>query len=220
MRQLKHLLYVGEYNIMTPDIKSKFVHIQGGNIHYLESGKTNTKSVLFLHGASFSSQTWKEIGTLKLLAEKGYRSVAIDVPGYGSSGRISGSNVDYLVELLEVLNLNKSVLISPSMSGNYSLPFIINHSDKLGGFVAVAPVGIIRFTQQVQEIQLPTLAIWGSNDRIVSVEEADELLKVMPNAEKIILENAGHACYMRATDEFHRHLIKFIDRCSSETSNV
>ncbi|MFB2968183.1 alpha/beta fold hydrolase [Aerosakkonema sp. BLCC-F183] len=202
---------------MTAAINSKFVNTQGANIHYLESGETNTKSVLFLHGASFSSQTWKDIGTLNLLAEKGYRAVAVDVPGYGSSERISGSPGEFLLELIEVLKLNKPVLISPSMSGNYSLPFVVNHSEKLSGFVPVAPVGIMMFTQQLQGIQLPTLAIWGSNDTIVPVAIADELLKAMPNADKIVLENAGHACYMRATDEFHQHLIKFCDRCSSQS---
>ncbi|MBD2185449.1 alpha/beta hydrolase [Planktothrix sp. FACHB-1355] len=202
---------------MTAAINSKFVKIQGANIHYLESGEQNTKSVLFLHGASFSSQTWKDIGTLNLLAEKEYRAVAVDVPGYGNSERISGSPGEFLLEVIEVLNLNKPVLISPSMSGNYSLPFVVNHSEKLSGFVPVAPVGIMMFTQQLQGIQLPTLAIWGSNDTIVPVAIADELLKVMPNADKIVLENAGHACYMRATDEFHQHLINFCDRCLSKS---
>ena len=33
---------------------------------------------------------------------------------------------------------------------------------------------------------------------------------LLPNAHKVILENAGHACYMRATAEFHQHLLKFV----------
>lgn len=201
--------------MMIGSVNSKFIKIQGANIHYLESGASNTKSVLFLHGASFNCQTWQEIGTLKLLAEKKYRAVAIDVPGYGKSEKITGSQIMFLLELMMGLNLNKPVLVSPSMSGNYSLPFIAKHSDKLAGYVAVAPVGITVFTEQVQKIQVPALLIWGSNDNIVPVEQADELLKVMPMAEKVILQNAGHACYMGATREFHEHLIKFADRCLS-----
>lgn len=200
---------------MNADINSKFVKIQGANIHYLETGETTALVVLLLHGASFSAQTWQDIGTLKLLAEKGYRSVALDLPGYGSSERISSSPVEFLLELIEVLKLGKPILVSPSMSGGYSLPFVVKYSEKLRGFVPVAPVGILNFSEQLQGIKLPTLAIWGSNDRIVPVEQADELLKLMPNAQKVILTNAGHACYMRSTDEFHEHLIEFIDRCSS-----
>lgn len=43
----------------------------------------NTKkhTILFLHGASFSSQTWKDLGTLQFGAAMNCRCVAIDLPG-------------------------------------------------------------------------------------------------------------------------------------------
>jgi hypothetical protein len=40
---------------MTAEVASKFVMIQGGTIHYLQTGEPNSKSVLFLHGASFNA---------------------------------------------------------------------------------------------------------------------------------------------------------------------
>jgi abhydrolase domain-containing protein 14 len=84
------------------------------------------------------------------------------------------------------------------MSGNYSLPFIAKHSDRLGGFVAVAPVGVPQMLQQLQGIALPTLAIWGSDDRIIPLEQAQLLEQFMSNVQTVILEQAGHACYMKA----------------------
>ena len=197
--------------MMHTKIKSQYLTIQGANIHYLEVGVTTAKTVLFLHGASFSSLTWQEIGSLQLLAEKGYRGIAVDLPGYGSSQKFSGSTTEFLLELIEQLNLKLPILVSPSMSGNYSLPFVANYTDKLGGFVPIAPVSILQFEQQLKGIRLPTLVIWGSNDRLIPIAQADLLLKLMPNAQKVILEKAGHACYMRATDEFHEHLIKFVE---------
>ena len=196
---------------MNTKIKSQYLTIQGANIHYLEAGSTTAKTVLFLHGASFSSQTWQEIGSLQLLADKGYRGIAVDLPGYSRSQKFSGSTTEFLLELIERLNLNLPILVSPSMSGNYSLPFIANYADKLGGFVPIAPVGILQFEQQRKGIKLPTLIIWGSNDRLIPIAQADLLLKLTPNAQKVILEKAGHACYMQATDEFHEHLIKFVE---------
>jgi len=196
---------------MNTSIKSKYLNVDGAKIHYQEAGKLTTP-VLLLHGASFSSQTWLEIGTLRILTEKGYGAVAVDLPGYGKSENISGSRPEFLLKLLNALNLNLPVIVSPSMSGSYSLPFIVNHGEKLRGFVAVAPVGIAQIAGKLEGVQLPILAIWGSNDQIVPVQQADLLVKLMPNAQKVMLANAGHACYLRSTDEFHQHLIKFLEQ--------
>ena len=200
---------------MDTNINSQYLNLENARVHYLEKGQKNSVSVLLLHGASFTSQTWQEIGTIELLTRAGYRAVAVDIPGYGRSQRISVSSLDFLAELLNVLNLNMPILVSPSMSGNYSLPFVINHSDKLAGFVAVSPVGIKRFQEELKGINLPTLAIWGSNDRIVPVAEADLLVKLMSNSQKVILNDAGHACYMRETEEFHKYLMNFIKSCTA-----
>ena len=198
---------------METPIQSKFVTIQQGRIHYLEAGPPGAPSVLFLHGASFSAQTWQDLGTLALLAQNGYWAVAVDLPSFGQSGRVSGQPQDFLLELMERLSLTQPVLVSPSMSGGYSLPLVAQQPEKLKGFVAVAPVGIPSFERQLKGIELPTLAIWGSNDQIVPVTQAERLCHLLPNAQKVILENAGHACYMRATDDFHQHLIQFVESC-------
>jgi pimeloyl-ACP methyl ester carboxylesterase len=205
---------------METAITSNFVTIQQGHIHYLEAGPAGAPSVLLLHGASFSAQTWQELGTLALLAQQGYRAVAVDLPGFGGSQRVSGQPQDFLLELMERLNLIQPVLVSPSMSGNYSLPLVVQHPEKLKGFVPVAPVGIPTYEKQLKGITLPTLAIWGSNDQIVPVTQAERLCHLMPNAHKAILENAGHACYMRATAEFHQYLIKFVERCHTPTGQA
>jgi pimeloyl-ACP methyl ester carboxylesterase len=195
---------------MVTKIDSQNVNIHGAKIHYLQAGELSAPSVLMLHGASFRAQTWQEIGTLDIISESGYHVIAVDLPGYGNSEQVSIPSEMFLSDLLISLNLYLPVIVSPSMSGKYSLPMVVNHSEKLQGFVAVAPVGIPEYISKLECIQLPTLAIWGNNDRIVPVQQADLLVRIMPNARKVILQDAGHACYMRATDEFHEHLIEFL----------
>lgn len=122
-----------------------------------------------------------------------------------------GFRDSFLLTLIESLNLDGPILVSPSMSGGYSLPLLVKRPDKLRGFVAVAPVNLPQFMEQLTGVTVPTLAIWGSNDPIVRVNQADELIKRMPNAKKVILTNAGHACYMLATKDFQEQLLVFIE---------
>ncbi|VXD25797.1 conserved hypothetical protein [Planktothrix serta PCC 8927] len=194
-----------------PKILSKFIKIRGANIHFLEAGDPQNSSILLLHGASFKAQTWQDIGTLELISQNHDHAVAVDLPGYGESESFSGNPVSFLIEIIDGLNLSNCVLVSPSMSGNYSLPFIAQHSDRLRGFVAVAPVKIPQMAEHLQGISLPTLAMWGSDDKIVSLDHAELLQQFMLNVQTIILEQAGHACYMKATQKFHTHFIDFVN---------
>jgi abhydrolase domain-containing protein 14 len=193
-------------------LHSQFAEVGDCRIHYLEMGDPDASiAILLLHGSSFSAQTWQDLGTIELLARRGYRVVAIDLPGYGRSAPPSGNPADFLLVAMGALNLDRPIVVSPSMSGCYSLPVVAKHSEQLRGFVAVAPIAIGSYQRSLRGVMLPTLAIWGSEDRSVSPSQADLLCQLMPNARKVILPNAGHACYMKATEEFHEQLIQAIE---------
>ncbi|XP_021567888.1 protein ABHD14B isoform X1 [Carlito syrichta] len=104
-------------------------------------------SVLLLHGIRFSSETWQNLGTLQRLAQAGYRTVAIDLPGLGRSKEAAapvpiGELVPgtFLAAVVDALELGPPVVISPSLSGMYSLPFLTAPGSQLRGYVPVAPI--------------------------------------------------------------------------------
>jgi abhydrolase domain-containing protein 14 len=60
--------------------QSNFLTVDGAKVHYLKAGPINGRAVVLLHGASFTAETWRQIGTLEVLAEAGCLAVAVDLP--------------------------------------------------------------------------------------------------------------------------------------------
>ncbi|XP_066473255.1 protein ABHD14A-like [Tiliqua scincoides] len=172
--------------------------------------------VIFLHGQSFTSKTWEELGTMALLSENGYRVIAIDLPGYGDSPLSSAvetprGRIAFLQQVLKELGLHRPVLISSSMSGRYSIPFLLASGEQLKGFVPIAPVGTKDFTtQQYQQVKTPTLIIYGELDTGLGTQSL-QLLQLIPKSRVVKLLAAGHACYLDQPQEFHRALLNFLD---------
>jgi len=196
------------------DTPSRWTEVASAKVHYREAGPADGTPVVLLHGASFSAATWHEIGTLARLADAGYRAVAVDLPGFGRS---PGAPVDYeawLLQLLDRLGIERAVVVSPSMSGRFSLALVTGAPDRVAGFVAVAPVGIPQHRDRLGRIAVPVLAVWGERDRTVPHAHADLLVGQVPHGRKLVIPNAGHAPYMNDADAFHDALLGSLDELS------
>lgn len=191
-----------------PAVTSKELRLNGARIHYLEAGEG--PPVLLLHGQKFSAETWRELGTLELLARQGYRAVALDLPGYGGSEPSVEPPERFLASVLPLLADSPTAVVSPSMSGRFSFPLLVRRPGFVAGFVAVAPVGIQENLESVRGMDLPTLLIWGENDKVVPLRDARALGEALPNSRQVVLKGAGHPCYIDATADFHRELLLFL----------
>lgn len=171
--------------------------------------------VLFLHGQAFTSKTWEALGTLALLAGEGYRAVAIDLPGYGDSPPVeiavtAQGRSTFLGHVLQQLGMQRPVLVSPSMSGRFALPFLLAHGDQLAGFVPIAPVGTKDYTaEQYRGVQTPTLIVYGDRDTGLA-PQALQNLQHLPERRVAVLRGAGHACYLDKPEDFHQAMMDFL----------
>jgi pimeloyl-ACP methyl ester carboxylesterase len=97
------------------------------------------------------------------------------------------------------------------MSGRFALPFVCANPDRVAGFVAVAPVGIPGHLPELSRITAPVLAIWGENDQIVPIKQADILVQSVKQGRKVIIAGGTHAPYMSDPKAFHTEFLRFLD---------
>lgn len=195
-----------------PEVQSREVPFLGGTVHALAAGPETGRPVLLLHGALFQSSTWQNIGTLRRLAQEGFRVVAVDLPGYGASPAADLPPEAVLSALIPALRLSRPVVVAPSMSGRYVFPVLVAEPKTFGGVVLVAPAGIRTYRAVVESVRLPVLLVWGEKDETVPVAESYLLTTRWPQAQRLVLEGAGHAAYLDRPEAFHTALVAFLRR--------
>lgn len=116
-------------------IPSKYLDVQGAQMHYLESGQGNP--ILFLHGVPTSSFVWRNI--IPHLAKLG-RCIAPDLIGFGKSDKpeIAYSitdHIDYVTAFIEQLDLKNITLVMHGWGSVVGLHYAMVHQDRVKGLV-------------------------------------------------------------------------------------
>lgn len=195
--------------------------VQGVDVFYAaalpEQSSADDITFLLLHGSKYSSATWEETKTLSTLAALGYNAVAIDLPGSGFSnsqtnGQLPGSlsKAEFLESVRFELGLgDQVVLVSPSASGEFSIPLLMAQPSWLVGYVPVAPTGTDKLSPiKARSIRVPTAIIYGSRDRGLG-ESSLKALSQIKTATVGVIPNASHAAYLDNPELWHLMLHNF-----------
>jgi pimeloyl-ACP methyl ester carboxylesterase len=66
------------------------------------------------------------------------------------------------------------------------------------------------FRDRLPEIGCPTLLIWGGEDMVVPVRDADEYERLIPDSRKVILQDTGHTPMVERPTTFNARLSEFM----------
>lgn len=188
------------------------ITVDSCQIHFLETGEANGTDILLLHGMKFTAQTWKDLGTLDVLADAGYHSLAVDLPGFGDSPACDSSPDQVLVDCIVAKKLNKPILIGPSMGGRVALEFCLEHPDLVGGLVLIGAVGVEENKSRIPRIDVPTLIVWGGEDAISPIDNGHLLHKKIGGSHFYVIDGAPHPCYLEQPEIWHKELVSFLEK--------
>ena len=74
------------------------------------------------------------------------------------------------------------------------------------------------FRDRLPDITAPTLIVWGEEDMLVPVRDAEEFEKSIPQARKVVLEDTGHVPMVERPTSFNDCLLEFLARGQPEES--
>ena len=73
----------------------------------------------------------------------------------------------------------------------------------------IVPPDINNITPHYRD--LPTLVIWGENDRIIPLSVGRRLAKSLPIAELLVLPETGHNAHEERPDDVRKDILRFLE---------
>jgi pimeloyl-ACP methyl ester carboxylesterase len=150
--------------------------------------------------------------------------IAYDRPAFGLTERPlhwEGQNpygpetqVDLLVGLLDHIGAQQAILIGHSAGGTIALQAALKHPDRISALILVNPAvysggGVFTLashasglSSHLDEFLLPVLAVTGDDDRIVPTCENIRLSEELPNAQLVVIPDAGHVPHEEQPEAF------------------
>jgi len=135
---------VSERDLLEPD--SKFIEIDGVDIHYKEAG-SGGRTFILLHPFGGSAYSWREV--MDEFAGYG-RVIAYDRPAFGLTERPMPedwesnpygmkANIEILRKLLDTFGVEKAVLVGNSAGGGVAVAFALEYPERVDELILVDP---------------------------------------------------------------------------------
>lgn len=123
---------------------SHFVNVDGARVHYQEFGDASKPMMILIHGYTASVYVWKT--TAPMLADEGFRVIAVDLLGYGYSEKPAWfdysirSQARMISRFMDRLGIGRAAFVGNSYGGAVSLNLVLDYPERVEKLVLVDAV--------------------------------------------------------------------------------
>ena len=171
-------------------------------------GNSMGGAITALYAATFPDQ----VASAVLLNPAGifdYESELVDLVVEGDNPLIPKEPGDF--DRLLDFALEKRPFVPWPILGVMEQKAIANREVNEVIFAAIRDTGFESdFRNAISDISAPVLVIWGKQDRVINYRNADSFVAAIPRAQKVILDDSGHAPMVEAPEESARLFRDFI----------
>ena len=195
----------------------------------------NERTVLFVHGAGMDHTVW----TLpaRHFARKGFRVLAVDLPGHGRSDGPPKTSVaalsDWLAAVLDACQLPAACVAGHSMGSLVAWEFARRHPGRLGAnanpgvwmlgagerLLERARPGVFHadlaacngYQPDAGGVDCPVLVVIGDADQMTPAKAGLAVAAGLPNAQVVRLPGCGHAMLSERPNEVLDALVTAFD---------
>lgn len=131
--------------VLTAASTSKYVQAGDVKIHYHEAGSGPV--LLCIHGGAPGAFGWGNFGQNMAELSKTFRTLIVDLPGYGKSDKpkISGGRYAFygrtFAAMLDALGIEKANLLGMATGGAAAMMLAINHPEHVDRLILVSSAG-------------------------------------------------------------------------------
>ncbi len=123
---------------------SRFVEVDGVRVHYQEAGDPKAPALVLIHGFASSTLVWSKV--FLRLAEAGFHVIAVDMLGFGYSGKprngeytIAGQ-AGLVMGLLDSLKLKRATMVGSSYGGAVAATCALDYPRRVERLVLIGTV--------------------------------------------------------------------------------
>lgn len=147
------------------------VSLHGRDLAYIDTPGEGTP-ILLVHGMGSNADTWADLP--QRLSARGFRALAVDLPGHGESSRgpgdySLGSLASTLRDLLDHLGIERVHLVGHSLGGGVSLQFMYQFPNRVDLLVLESSGGLgVETFAALRAASLPGSELvikWAINDK-------------------------------------------------------